>query len=65
MTDRERATSLMVQATFLLYPERGQAQVTPGEWLTLCDDLLERKESLGQLGNDLARRRAVIEEKAA
>ena len=60
MSGNESATFLMVQSTLLLHTERGQAQVTLAEWLTLCDELLEKEVSLGQIRTSLARRREQI-----
>ena len=61
MSGKDRATLLMVQSTLLLYPQKGKAQVTPAEWLSLCDELL-KSQSLGQIGTDLTRRREKVAE---
>lgn len=61
MSEKEEALLLMTQGTLMLYPDRGQAQVTPAEWLKLCDELLKKSQSLGQIGKDLARRREKIQ----
>ncbi len=63
MSDRDSAVLLMVQATLILHPSRGKAQVTVKEWLILCDELLGRSQAaLGKIGVDLARRREKIRE---
>ena len=62
VSEKDSATLLMVQATLLLHPSKGQAQVTREEWVLLCDGLLKRasSQSLGRLLVDLKRRREEV-----